>query len=163
MSATGTPATKALDRAKVAHELHPYEHDPSNVHFGDESVSALGQDPRRVFKTLVVACTGGTAALVVAVVPVATQLDLKALAHAAGAKKAALADHAVAERTTGYLVGGISPLGQKKQLPTFIDDTAEAFETMMVSGGRRGLQVELAPSDLARLTRATFAAIGRRD
>ena len=161
MGATGTPATKALVKAKVPHVLHPYEHDPSNIHFGEESVAALGQDPRRVFKTLVVACIGGKDTLVVAVVPVAQQLDLKALAQIAGAKKAALADHAVAERTTGYLVGGISPLGQKKRLPTFIDASAQGFETMMVSGGRRGLQVELSPADLAGATGACFASIVR--
>ncbi|ROR53068.1 Cys-tRNA(Pro)/Cys-tRNA(Cys) deacylase [Luteococcus japonicus] len=158
---TGTPATKALDRAKVPHTLLPYEHDPANVHFGDEAVLALGQDPHQVFKTLVVACTGGPSPLVVAVVPVAQQLDLKALASEAGAKRAALADHAVAERTTGYVVGGISPLGQRKSLPTFIDASAQAFATMMVSAGKRGLQVELSPADLARVTRASFVAIAR--
>lgn len=161
MAATGTPATKALNRAKVPHTLLPYDHDPANVHFGDEAVAALGQDPAQVFKTLVISCQGGTAPLVVAVVPVAQQLDLKALAAAAGAKKAALADHALAEKTTGYIVGGISPLGQKKALPTFIDASAQQFTTMMVSAGKRGLQVELSPADLARITRARFAPIAR--
>ncbi|MEL4504566.1 Cys-tRNA(Pro) deacylase [Luteococcus sp. H138] len=161
VAATGTPATKALDRAKVPHTLLPYDHDPANTHFGEEAVRALGQDPAQVFKTLVVSCTGGPAPLVVAVVPVAQQLDLKALAAAAGAKKAALAEHSLAERTTGYIVGGISPLGQKKTLPTFIDSSAQAFGTMMVSAGRRGLQVELSPADLALITRASFATIAR--
>lgn len=161
MAATGTPATVALTRAKVPHTLRPYEHDPANQHFGDEAVAALGADPGRVFKTLVVACTGGPSPLVVAAVPVARQLDLKALASAAGAKKAALAEHDVAERTTGYLRGGISPLGQKKQLPTVLDASAQGFATVFVSAGRRGLQVELSPADLARLTRARFAAIAR--
>ncbi|MEL4357956.1 MULTISPECIES: Cys-tRNA(Pro) deacylase [unclassified Luteococcus] len=160
--ATGTPATKALQRARVPHTLLPYDHDPGNTHFGEEAVAALGQDPRQVFKTLVVACTGGTAPLVVAVVPVAQQLDLKALAAAAGAKKAALADHALAERTTGYVVGGISPLGQKKALPTVIDASAQTFATIMVSAGKRGLQVQLSPTDLARVTGAQFAPIARQ-
>lgn len=159
--ATGTPATKALDRAKVPHTLLPYEHDPANTHFGDEAVAALGQDPAQVFKTLVVSCSGGKHPLVVAVVPVAQQLDLKALAAAAASKKAALADHAVAERTTGYVVGGISPLGQKKALPTFVDSSAENFATIMVSAGKRGLQVELSPADLVRVTRGRFAEIAR--
>lgn len=159
--ATATPATTALDRAKVAHSLLSYDHDPANTHFGQEAVAALGQDPHQVFKTLVVACSGGPDPLVVAVVPVARQLDLKALAGSAKAKKAALADHAVAQRSTGYVVGGISPLGQRKLLPTFIDSSARSFETIMVSAGRRGLQVQLSPADLAAVTRGCFADIAR--
>lgn len=161
MAATGTPATKALDKAGVRHVLHPYDHDPTNQHFGDEAVAALGLDAARVFKTLVVQAHGQRDELVVAVVPVAQQLDLKALAQAVGAKKAALAEHAVAERTTGYLVGGISPLGQKKGLRTVVDSSAEQFETVFVSAGKRGLQVELSPADLATVTRATFATVAR--
>lgn len=156
-----TPATVALGRAKAPFTLHPYHHDPATVHFGDEAASELGVDRARIFKTLVVALSGGRAPLVCAVVPVADQLDLKALAEVAGAKKAALAEHADAERVTGYLVGGISPLGQKRALPTFIDATAEGFETVFVSAGRRGLQVELSPTDLVRVTRAQVAAIRR--
>ncbi|MGO4955876.1 Cys-tRNA(Pro) deacylase [Luteococcus sp. Sow4_B9] len=156
-----TPATRTLDRARIPYTLLPYSHDPGERHFGEEAVAALGQDPRQVFKTLVVACAGGQHPLVIAVVPVACQLDLKALAHQVGAKKAALADHAVAERSTGYVVGGISPLGQKKSLPTVIDASAQDFSTVMVSAGRRGLQVQLSPDDLASATRARFAAIAR--
>ncbi|GAA1398430.1 Cys-tRNA(Pro) deacylase [Luteococcus peritonei] len=159
--AASTPATVALTRARVAFELHPYEHDPANQHFGEEAVAALGQDPHQVFKTLVVQLTGTRQPLAVAVVPVARQLDLKALAGVAGAKKAALAPQEVAERTTGYLVGGISPLGQKKALPTWLDASAEGFETIMVSGGRRGLQVELAPGDLLRVVDGRMAPIAR--
>lgn len=158
----GTGATTALDRARVAYTLHPYVHDPANQHFGDEAVAALGLDARRVFKTLVVACTGGRHALAVAVVPVAHQLDLKALARAVGAKRAQLADQAVAERTTGYVVGGISPLGQRKRLPTVVDETATGFETVVVSAGRRGLQLELSPADLVAVTGAVVAPVAAR-
>lgn len=161
MAATATPATAALARAGVEHTLHGYQHDPSNLHFGLEAVTALGQDPNQVFKTLVVALTGGRGPLAVAVVPVARQLDLKAMAAALGAKKAELADQAVAERATGYLVGGISPAGQKKALPTVVDASAQRFTTIMVSGGRRGLQVELAPDDLVALVRGSYGSIGR--
>ena len=140
-SAGGTPATVALDRAEVAYTLHPYAHDPQSSHFGDEAAAALGVDRSRIFKTLV-ADAGGE--LVVAVVPVAAQLDLKALATAVRSKRAALADPAAAARTTGYVVGGISPLGQRTRLRTLVDDSAERFDTVFVSAGKRGLQVELA-------------------
>ena len=156
-----TPATAVLKRAKVAHIVHEYDHDPSNHHFGEETVEAMGVDPRRTFKTLVAELTGGPEPTVCAVVPVSGQLDLKALAQAAGAKKAVMADPADAERITGYVVGGISPLGQKRQLPVYIDSSALEFETMLVSGGRRGFSVELAARDLARGLHATFADIGR--
>ena len=159
-TAGGTPATLALDRAGVAYTLHPYAHDPRNSHFGDEAAAALGLDPGRIFKTLV-ADAGGE--LVVAVVPVARQLDLKALAGAAGAKRAVLADPAVAARTTGYVVGGISPLGQRTRLRTFLDASATGFGTVFLSAGKRGLQIEVAPADLVRLTEARLAVLGLPD
>jgi Cys-tRNA(Pro)/Cys-tRNA(Cys) deacylase len=151
-----TPAIAVLTRAKVAHTLHPYHHDPATTAFGDEVVQALGWPADRVFKTLVATVDGK---LTVGIVPVAAQLDLKALAAAAGGKKAGMAKVADAERSSGYVAGGISPLGQRKPLPTVIDETATLFDTIMVSAGRRGLQVELAPDQLARLTRAIVAPI----
>ena len=153
----GTPATTALTQAGIAFTLHPYEHRDDNTHFGDEAVAALDLDPNRVFKTLV-AELGGR--LVVAVVPVARQLDLKALAAVFGAKKATMADPAVAARSSGYVVGGISPIGQRTKLPTVLDSTADGFDTIFLSAGRRGLQVELAPADLRRITGAQSALIG---
>ncbi|RBY86469.1 Cys-tRNA(Pro) deacylase [Blastococcus sp. TF02A-30] len=154
-----TPAVRTLERAEVAHTLHPYDPEhPSDQGHGEAAVAALGADPRQVFKTLVARVDG---ALTVAVVPVSGTLDLKALAGAVGGRRAAMADPADAERTTGYVLGGISPLGQKKALPTVVDESALAFPTVMVSAGRRGLQVELAPGDLVRLTRARTAPIGR--
>jgi len=154
-----TPAVRALDKARVAYSLHPYDPEhPSDQGHGEAAVAALGADPRQVFKTLVARVDG---VLTVAVVPVSGALDLKALAAAAGGRKAAMADPADAERTTGYVLGGISPLGQKKALPTVVDDSALGFDTLLVSAGRRGLQVELSPADLVRLTRARTAAIGR--
>ena len=156
-----TPATKVLDRARVSYQLHRYEHDPQAESYGGEAADKLGLDPRQVFKTLLASTDSGE--LLVAVVPVGGQLDLKLLAKAAGAKKTAMADPAAAQRSTGYLLGGISPLGQKKALRTFIDDSARQWPQLFVSGGRRGLEIELQPEDLARQTRATFAAIGRAD
>ena len=153
-----TPATKALDKAKVAYTTHAYEHDPKHESYGLEAAERLGLDPKTVFKTLV-ADVDGT--LTVAIVPVERQLDLKALAAAGKAKKAQMADVKQAERTTGYVAGGISPLGQRTALPTVIDESARQHPTIHVSGGRRGLEVELAPADLATLTRATFAPIAR--
>ena len=154
-----TPAVRALERARVAHTLHPYDPEhPADQGHGEAAVAALGADPRQVFKTLVARVDG---VLTVAVVPVAGSLDLKALAAAAGGRRAAMADPADAGRTTGYVLGGISPLGQRKALPTVVDESALDFATVMVSAGRRGLQVELAPADLVRLTRARTAAIGR--
>lgn len=157
MAGAPTPAVAALIRAKVPHSLHPYEHDPRATAFGDEAVAALGLDPNRVFKTLVAAVDGGR--LAVGVVPVAAHLDLKALAAAVGGKKAAMAPVADAERSSGYVAGGISPLGQRKALPTVLDASAESFQTIYVSAGRRGLQVELAPDALLKLTSGGFAAI----
>jgi Cys-tRNA(Pro)/Cys-tRNA(Cys) deacylase len=154
-----TPAVRALEQARVAHTLHSYDPEhPSGQGHGEAAVAALGADPHRLLKTLVTAVDG---ALTVAVVPVATTLDLKALAAAAGGRKAAMADPVAAERTTGYVRGGISPLGQKKALPTVVDASVLDFPTVLVSAGRRGLQVELPPADLIRLTRARTASIGR--
>jgi Cys-tRNA(Pro)/Cys-tRNA(Cys) deacylase len=154
-----TPAVRALERAGVRHTLRPYDPEhPAGQGHGEAAVAALGADPRQVFKTLVARVDG---TLTVAVVPVSGTLDLKALAAAAGGRKAAMADPADAERTTGYVVGGISPLGQRTALPTVVDDSALGFPTVMVSAGRRGLQVELAPADLVRLTRARTAPIRR--
>lgn len=154
--AAGTPATVLLTTERVAHTLHPYEVSPDAPNYGAVVAEALGVAPERLFKTLVAEVDG---TLVVGVVPVTGDLDLKALASAAGGKRAALADRAAAERSTGYVRGGISPLGQRKRLPTVIDDTAAGLDLMYVSAGRRGLQVSLAPADLIRLTGATVAPI----
>ncbi|MDO0928150.1 Cys-tRNA(Pro) deacylase [Streptomyces sp. TG1A-8] len=154
----GTPATVALAAAGVEHTVHAYDHDPSHASYGEEAAEAMGVSPDRVFKTLVADVDG---ALTVAVVPVSGTLDLKALAAAVGGKRAAMADPALAERTTGYVRGGISPLGQRKKLPTVLDDSARSHPTIHVSAGRRGLEVELAPEALARLTGAVVAPIGR--
>lgn len=156
--AGGTPATAALTAAGVPFTVHAYDHDPSHPSYGEEAAEAMGVPPDRVFKTLVADVDG---ALTVAVVPVAGQLDLKALASAVGGKRAAMADPALAERTTGYVRGGIPPLGQRKKLPTVVDESATLHETICVSAGRRGLEVELAPADLIRLTSATSAPVGR--
>lgn len=153
-----TPALLAAQRAGIAHRVHAYEHDPAHPSFGEEAAAALSVDPARVFKTLVATVDG---ALTVAVVPVAGQLDLKHLAAACGGKKAAMADVPHAERATGYVAGGISPLGQKRPLPTVVDASALCLPTVFVSAGRRGLEIELAPSDLVRLTGATTAPIAR--
>lgn len=156
--ALGTPATVALTSAGIRFTPHPYGHDASATSFGLEAASALGLDPDRVFKTLLADVDGQ---LVVAIVPVSGQLDLKALAIAAGGKKAMMAAPAVAQRKTGYVVGGISPIGQKSALPTFLDETAELFDTVFVSGGRRGFDIELTPTDLIAVTSATVADIAR--
>jgi Cys-tRNA(Pro)/Cys-tRNA(Cys) deacylase len=157
-SSGGTPAVQALQAAGVVHTLHPYPHDPRAESFGLEAAQVLGVDPARVFKTQLADVDGR---LVVAVVPVTGRLDLKALARAMKARKATMADPDVAERATGYVVGGISPLGQKRSHPTVVDVSAQEHETVLVSGGRRGLDVELAPRDLVRLTDATVAAIAQ--
>ncbi|KES04666.1 transcriptional regulator [Streptomyces toyocaensis] len=154
----GTPATVALTAAGVPFTVHSYDHDPSHPSYGEEAAEAMGVSPDRVFKTLVADVDG---ALTVAVVPVAGRLDLKALATAVGGKRAAMADPALAERTTGYVRGGISPLGQRKRLRTVLDASAARHETICVSAGRRGLEVELSPEDLTKLTSATSAPIGR--
>ena len=154
----GTPATVALTTAGVPYELHAYDHDPSHPSYGEEAAEAMGVSPDRVFKTLL-ADVDGT--LTVAVVPVAGQLDLKALASAVGGKRAAMADPTLAERTTGYVRGGISPLGQRKKLRTVLDTSVTTHPTICISAGRRGLEVELAPDDLKTLTAAVLAPIGR--
>ncbi|GAB3009460.1 Cys-tRNA(Pro) deacylase [Streptomyces pseudoechinosporeus] len=154
----GTPATVALTAAGVAYTVHAYEHDPSHSSYGEEAAEAMGVSPERVFKTLVAEVDGE---LTVAVVPVAGSLDLKALAAAVGGKRATMADPAAAERTTGYVRGGISPLGQRKKLRTILDSSASVHPTICVSAGRRGLEVELSPRDLAKLTEATSAPVAR--
>lgn len=156
MAGQSTPATTLLTRQKVSHRLHPYDVDPQTPNYGAEVASVLGVESARVFKTLVTEVDG---ALTVAVVPVTGDLDLKALATAAGGKRAALADRTIAERTTGYVRGGISPLGQRRRLPTVIDASAGAHDTVYVSAGRRGLQLELPPAELVRLTGAVVARI----
>ncbi|HBX57353.1 Cys-tRNA(Pro) deacylase [Pseudomonas sp. UBA2684] len=154
-----TPAIDLLKKAKAAHQVHSYSHDPKAASYGLEAAEKLDLDAARVFKTLLAATEKGE--LLVAVVPVAGSLDLKALAQAAGVKKADMADPAAAQRATGYLLGGISPLGQKKRLRTFIDESAQVHPTIYVSAGRRGLEVELAATVLAQHCLAQFAAIGR--
>ncbi|HTI23276.1 MAG TPA: Cys-tRNA(Pro) deacylase [Kutzneria sp.] len=156
MAGQGTPATALLAKRKVPYTLHSYDHDPRAESFGLEAAELLGLDPARVFKTLVAEVDGR---LAVGVVPVTGQLDLKALAAALRGKKARMAEVAAAERATGYVAGGISPLGQKKRLPVVIDASASTFDTVFVSAGRRGLDVELTPADLADLTAAVVAPI----
>jgi Cys-tRNA(Pro)/Cys-tRNA(Cys) deacylase len=156
-----TPAMREARAAGVVIEAHEYRHDPGNSNYGLEAAEALGLDPGRVFKTLLVILNGDQCRLAVAVVPVTGQLDLKAMAAACGVKRVEMADPAHAERVTGYVVGGISPLGQKRRLPTVLDATLENFETVFVSGGRRGLDIEIAPADLVRLCKASTAMIGK--
>jgi Cys-tRNA(Pro)/Cys-tRNA(Cys) deacylase len=156
MAGKGTPATALLVRQKVAHQVHEYAHDPRSESYGTEATEALGLPAERVFKTLVAEVDGR---LTVGVVPVAGQLDLKGLASAAGGKKARMADVAAAERATGYVAGGISPLGHRKRLPVVVDESAMRFDTIFCSGGRRGLEIEVAPGDLVELAQATVAAI----
>ena len=154
-----TPAVVAAQRAKVPFELHEYEHDPASASYGLEAAEKLGVEPATVFKTLLAKLDGQK--LVVAIVPVERSLDLKALAAALGGKRAAMADVGEAERATGYVAGGISPLGQRKRLPTVLDDSALQHERIHVSGGRRGLEIALAPADLVRLCGGKTAPIAR--
>lgn len=156
MAGRGTPATIALERAKIPFALHEYAHDPKAASYGLEASEALGVPPEQVFKTLVAAVDGK---LTVGVVPVNRQLDLKALAAAAGGKKAVMADVTAAERATGYVAGGISPVGQKRRLPVFVDESAASFAAIFCSAGRRGLEISLAPADLARCAGAAFARL----
>ena len=157
-AAGGTPATVALTRAGIPYEVRAYDHDPRATSYGLEAADALGVDPARVFKTLLASLDGR---LVVGIVPVSGQLDLKALARALGGSKAVMAEVAAAERATGYVAGGISPVGQKRAHRTVLDDSALEHETILVSGGRRGLDIELAPGDLVAITAAVTATIGR--
>lgn len=157
-AAVGTPATAELTKAGVAFTVHSFVPDPKSHSYGLAAAQALGVAPERVFKTLVAEVDGH---LAVAIVPVSTQLDLKALATALGGKKAAMADQAAAERSSGYVVGGISPIGQRKRLDTVLDESALEYETVFVSAGRRATDLELAPSDLVRITAATVASIAR--
>jgi Cys-tRNA(Pro)/Cys-tRNA(Cys) deacylase len=154
-----TPAIDLLKKAGAEHRVHSYSHDPKAASYGLEAAEKLGLNPAQVFKTLLAASEKGE--LLVAVVPVAGSLDLKALAQAAGVKKVEMADPQAAQRSTGYLLGGISPLGQKKRLRTFIDSSARAQPSIYVSAGRRGLEVELAAATLAEHTSASFADLGR--
>jgi len=151
-----TPAVKLLERSGVDHRIHTYDHDPAAEAYGTEAADLLGLESASVFKTLV-ATVDGT--FVVGVVPVSGRLDLKALARAAGGKKAAMAEQADAQRVTGYVLGGISPLGQKKRLKTFLDDSARSRPMVYVSGGRRGLEIELKPDDLIQATGGRYAPI----
>jgi Cys-tRNA(Pro)/Cys-tRNA(Cys) deacylase len=154
-----TPAVKQLEQAGVAFTLAEYAHDPRTPAYGEEAARALGLSPDEVFKTLLVKLYDGR--LAVTIVPVSGQLDLKALARAAGARRAAMAELEEAQRATGYVVGGISPLGQKRRLATFLDESADALPLIHVSGGRRGLEIRLAPADLMRLTGARLAPLAR--
>jgi Cys-tRNA(Pro)/Cys-tRNA(Cys) deacylase len=151
-----TPAVRALEAAGVSFTVHEFEHVSGQRDYGREAASALDLDPEQVFKTLVVTTDAGVA---VAIVPVSQQLSLKSTATALGAKRAEMCDPAVAARTTGYVVGGISPFGQRKRLPTVIDETCELFDTIYVSGGRRGLDLGIAPADLIAVTEAIVAPI----
>ena len=154
----GTPATTVLGAAGIAHVLHAYDHDPSTTSFGLEAATALGVEPERIYKTLLVDTGNG---LAVGLVPVMNSLDLKALAFTLGVKKVVMAEPVTAERSTGMVVGGISPFGQKRKLPTILDESMLHHTTVLVSAGRRGLDVELSPRDLATLTGAMFVPISR--
>lgn len=154
-----TPAITVAKRAKIEFKVHEYKHDPSSEAYGLEAAEKLGIPPDRVYKTLVVSLDGKE--LAVGIVPVSAMLNLKSMAKAAGAKKAAMADKSDVQRATGYVLGGVSPLGQKKRLRTFIDASAENHETMFISAGRRGLEIELHPSDLRMLTNGHFAPLSQ--
>lgn len=154
-----TPAINLARKSKIPFSVHEYEHDPTAESYGEEAALKLGINPDRVFKTLVVSLGGKN--LAVAVIPVSKKLDLKMLAKVLGAKKVEMADKGDVERVTGYVVGGVSALGQKKALPTVVDESAQTFETIFISAGRRGLEIELAAADLCRLTKATFGAVSR--
>ncbi len=152
-----TPATKALDKAQIDYSIHEYQHDANTEAFGLEAAEKLNLEAELVFKTLIAQLD--TAKLVVAIIPVAQKLNMKNLAKAAGAKKAAMANPQEVQRSTGYILGGVSPIGQKKSLPTFIDITAEKLSQMYVSGGRRGFDIGLSPTDLKMMTKAQFITL----
>lgn len=152
-----TPGIDAARKAGIFHTIHEYEHDSASAGYGDEAAEKLGIDPARVFKTLVVLVDGKN--LVVGLVPVTSMLSMKLIAKAAGGKKAVMADPQDVQRRTGYVLGGVSPLGQKTRLQTVIDASAQAFDTIYISAGRRGLEIELAPDDLAHLTGAKLAPL----
>jgi len=154
-----TPAINSAKKAKIQYTLHQYQHDPTAPSFGEEAAEKLNFPYEQVFKTLVVELDNNV--LAVSILPVSCKLNLKLFAAAAGAKKAAMADHKAAERATGYVLGGISPLGQKKRLKMIIDESAKNFDTILVSAGKRGLDIELTPADLSKLTGADFANITR--
>lgn len=156
-----TPAINAAKKAKVKFNVHEYMHDANAESYGEEAAEALGLDPAQVFKTLLVAINGDNKKLAVGVVPVSGQLDLKLMATALKAKKVAMANPRDAERATGYVVGGISPLGQKKRLPLVLDQSALDYPTICMSAGKRGLEIEMAAEDLVQLTTAIIAPIGR--
>lgn len=157
-----TPAINTAKKAKVKYNVHEYTHDPKAESYGEEAAEAIGVAAERVFKTLLVAINGDNKKLAVGVVPVSGQLDLKAMAAALKAKKLTMANPQDAERATGYVVGGISPLGQKKRLPMVLDSSAESFETIYMSAGRRGLEIEMSAADLQTLTGAVIASIGKQ-
>ncbi|WP_274880713.1 Cys-tRNA(Pro) deacylase [Vibrio harveyi] len=154
-----TPAINLAKKKKVSHTIHQYERDPRADSYGLEAAEVLGQDPKKVFKTLLFCLNGEPKNLAVAIIPVDQKLNLKLAAKAAKGKKADMADPEIAQKTTGYVVGGISPLGQKKALPTFLHESATQQETICVSAGKRGLEIELAPKDLLSLTRGQFAPL----
>ena len=149
-----TPGINVAKKARVPHRIHEYDHDPNSESYGTEAAEKTGADPARVFKTLVASVDNRE--LVVGVLPVTEMLSMKLIARAAGGKKATMADKQEVQRATGYVLGGVSPLGQKRRLRTFIDQSARNFDTIYVSAGRRGLEIELAPEDLANLTSAQF-------
>ena len=156
-----TPAIELAKKANISFSVHEYQHDPKTDSYGEEASVALNVSPDQVYKTLLVAINGDNRQLAVAIVPVSGQLNLKAASSALKAKKLNMADPQQAQRSSGYLVGGISPLGQKKRLPTLLDDSAGQFETIFVSAGKRGLEIELNPADLLQLTNGSMAGIGR--
>ncbi len=152
-----TPAINTSRKAKIAFKTHEYDHDPRSPSYGEEAAEKLGISPDRVFKTLVVSMDNYS--LGVAVLPVSFQLNLKLCAKALGVKKAAMADKKLVERITGYVLGGVSPLGQKKKLETVVHESAKNYDTIFVSAGKRGLDIELSPNDLIKLTRGQYGQI----
>ena len=158
MAGGGTRATQQLAKLGISHTVHRYEHDPRHPSYGQEASDALGVPPDRVFKTLIADVDGE---LTVAVVPVGGSLDLKALATVVGGKKAAMAEAAQAEKASGYVTGGIAPVGLRRPLPVVVDETALRHVTVFCSAGQRGLEIELAPADLVTAAGARTAPIAR--